>query len=98
MKTKPTHTPTPWTTGLYDASVAFTQIGVHVAVCKPDLSLLAVCGPARDEQSEADAAFLVRAVNAHEELVSLLKTMEYMAPNTELNNRIKKAIAKAEGR
>lgn len=103
-KTK--HTPTPWTIGVYDASEDFKSINTHVAVCKPDGSLLATCGPV-DAESKADAAFIVRAVNSHEELVQFARNVEaYLAglgtsrddAECALLNHAEQTIAKAEGK
>jgi hypothetical protein len=45
--------------------------------------------------SEADAEFIVRAVNSHEELLNLLKEIAKFAPFS-FEQRTSKAIAKAE--
>jgi hypothetical protein len=93
------HTQTPWVVGWYDASLDFVKIGVHVAVCKPDLSLIATCGPAGDKASEADAAFIVRAVNSHEDLTYALNRVLHDADLTsQVREIVEKAIKKAEGK
>lgn len=104
---QPQHTPTPWTVGLYDASGDFIKIGVHVAVCKPEGDLLATTGPADDEQSKVDAAFIVRAVNSYEELVISIKQMmarlngitesNFSTAEAQIMAIGRAAIAKAEG-
>ncbi len=51
--------------------------------------------------SHADAAFVIRAVNAHEELIALLGEIHYKHANSlkeGLAVRIIQAIAKAEGK
>lgn len=54
------------------------------------------------EQARADAAFIVRAVNCHEELVTVLKDLAHYCKDqidqTAFQVRIKIAIAKAEGK
>ncbi len=83
---KPRHTPTPWT---------------H----NPEMSDSSISGPngvvARALHSW-DAAFIVRAVNAHEELLEALKALRNRANQTcgatDLMEQINQAIAKAEGK
>lgn len=96
------HTPTPWTVGMYGASADFRAIDIHAAVCKPDGALLATCGPF-DEESKADAAFIVRAVNSHEALLDALKAVEENLAHVGLAGTVgilrkvcREAIAKAE--
>ncbi len=67
------HTPTPWVFGVYTATPAFDAIVDHVSVCKPDMSLIATCGPAGDENSEADAEFICRAVNGYTASIEALE-------------------------
>lgn len=104
------HTPTPWKVGIYDASAEFRAIDIHMAVCKPDGLLLATCGPL-DEDSQADAAFIVRAVNEYEKnqdtidtLLDMLKCAQSellhqgFKPQDLICVDIERAIAKAEGK
>lgn len=72
-----THTPTPWKVHptvnqhRYNAALDFGPSGIAVGV---------VWGPfekrAMDAETEANAAFIVRACNAHDELVAALKDAE----------------------
>ena len=92
MKTQKqaTHTPTPWKYQWGIAGETFTLI--------------------RNEHDHApyihvrernDAAFIVRAVNAHQELLEVVKLVRRMAlvkGQTELGRRCDEAIAKAEGK
>jgi len=59
------HTKTPWETGADDptirqASIVFGGDGIGIANCEYSLRLL--------EETEANAAFIVEACNAHERL------------------------------
>lgn len=88
------HTPTPWNLNP-KAVLVIESEGVTVASCGN-------ANVIRD-QWEANAAFIVRAVNAHEELLSLLKEarnrMIGSAPAIRsLSERTDKAITRAEGR
>lgn len=104
MKTKPapqTHTPTPWQQGTSANRRAmdtiFTDKG-QVQICRVDTSC------PEDGENEANAAFIVKACNAHDELV---KTLEWVSQklwdkldHSEILNikgQIAKAIAAAEG-
>lgn len=114
MKTESQHTPTPWfydeggfskggtvrqssdqRTGSYIR--AQRDSGAHPAVCK----MLKIHGY---EQNQANAAFIVRAVNAHQELLGVLKAIAgYTSmPNSpegrDLTKRLLEAIAKSEGK
>lgn len=94
MKPQPTHTPTPWffTEENFEGlnSIREKEHGLRVAQAR----------------SEANAAFIVRAVNAHDALVSVIREMKDMIAS---KNTLSKwednwlaaavaAIAKAEGR
>lgn len=109
------HTPTPWTFGVYEASEDFKAISQHSCICDPQTkALIATCGKANDLQSQTDAAFIVRAVNAHEkdqeikrELVQMLNVFidcidgDIMATqffDSTFVKKAKQAIAKAEGK
>jgi hypothetical protein len=119
MKTenKPAHTPTPWIAE--ESSIQYAgqrdrlrkiligtprnEKGGRFIACE-------IQGPAQN--MDANATFIVRAVNAHEELVKQLKTAETMLRNIsqEVNiggiptntlwkaDQIQKTIAKVEGR
>lgn len=61
------HTPTPWRTTNDHANKICDQVGKKIAVCPTH----AGGGQWRDrEEADANAAFIVRACNAHEELVA----------------------------
>lgn len=91
METK--HTPTPWT--IIDADSSWNLFGGSQHVAK--------IGKARNGLT--DAAYIVRAVNAHEELLQFAKNVEaYLAglgtsrddAECVLLNYAEQAIAKAE--
>lgn len=107
MKTKPTHTPTPWKivnrslTDPLDLSGRTIKDGRNriLAHLYPTPSGLGL------EEQKANAAFIVRAVNAHEKLVEALRNAQaallVLSPNatdTRMMRDIEQAIAKAEGR
>ena len=99
--TTQTHTPTPWTMMDFDHGTAIIYDKEQTVVI-PKLT------------NKANAAFIVRAVNAHEEMLSALKEMRTRYARLEglyaekagitydcPNGTIKlanRAIAKAEGR
>lgn len=85
------YTPTPWK--LEGNWIVSGFFGVHEL-------------PASNEGSQAEhlanAAFIVRAVNSHEEMLAILKTILTMIDKTQGADRlgilIAQAIAKAEGK
>lgn len=78
-----THTPTPWK---LDGTMVYDTEGHYVAKVSV-------------EEGTANAAYIVRAVNAHEELLRALKHLAARMPNSEKENEwINDIIAKAEGR
>lgn len=107
------HTPTPWIEGKRDDSKPKAMIdptfhGNYINIDPGNggngVSAVAqVIGPDR----EANAAFIVRAVNSHDELLSLLKEIqeEFVAgrklgiePGSHYALKVRDAIAKAEGK
>lgn len=98
LKDKPQHTPTPWY--LYGNEVRTCPTFNHDSVDSDEL----VGAFEQDSFSEADAAFIERAVNCHEELVALLKDMiDYEETYSNLSwsevvAKAKQTIAKAEGK
>ena len=56
------HTPGPWSVGFYEPTENFRKIAQHACVCDPKtMMLIAICGPAEDEQSQKDADFIAAA-------------------------------------
>jgi hypothetical protein len=105
MKTQ-SHTPLPWKytpdskekDGLWDVIVGANGEQVIYGIAYEGCSF---------ENEEADAAFIVRAVNAHEELLQMLHVFidqidgDIMATqffDSTFVNKAKQAIAEAEGR
>lgn len=95
------HTPTPW--HLHDMEMA--------TVCGPDNLFIALCEAVsrRHMEGKENAAFIVRAVNAHDDLAAALKetlrALEVADPagsmgsNSSLSKQVARAaLAKAEGR
>lgn len=73
-----THTPTPWGYALQEAGDE--QYGgsgstpfLITSICDLGWNLAAVIGDVPNLPAEANAAFIVRAVNAHDDLVAALK-------------------------
>jgi len=104
------HTPTPWVKSIvqFDKS-EWAKLWNKNQICIAkgiDITAI-VYGP--DDQEEANAAFIVRAINSHEELLQALKDLAREIDLRKLNIRkdfslmsahafALKAIAKAEGK
>ena len=91
------HTPTPW-----DTNGFLSNDGIRIYHRQDEVAHLSDIGLDQDVL-EAHAAFIIRAVNAHDDLLAALKEARnfvlatpFAAP-TQLA-RIDAAIAKAEGR
>jgi len=85
------HTPTPW-------KVTTTNEVWMSSVCGSDGDEIAQCFKFKNE-SEANAAFIVRAVNSHEELLEAAKSLiKYGVVGDEYKEQVRQAIAKAEGK
>lgn len=93
-ETKATHTPTPW------------SMGKDGMICTPDFHTLIACVGdenhiSRDEH-RANAAFIIHAVNSHEELLKHLKQLvASVNPQNHSDNNIlemcNEVISKVEG-
>lgn len=84
------HTPTPWQS---DNDVIFCN--GHFAIAKT----IKLGIP--EKESKANAAFIVRACNSHEELLEACKSaLILIAPTDQkaLKRKLEQAIAKAEGK
>lgn len=68
------HTPTPW-------EVGDTGDGWNISATLADANGVRIHRVARKLDSEADAAYIVRAVNAHEQLVEALRDVLSVARN-----------------
>lgn len=56
------HTKGPWSVGVYKTTENFRRITQHTCVCDPvTYALIAVCGPADDQQSQVDATLISTA-------------------------------------
>jgi hypothetical protein len=94
-ETKPTHTPTPWK--VEDKTTLADSAGHVIAIT--------ASREQSDLANEANAAFIVRAVNVHEELMRVcvyaLNELEHPHANPENKTLtiqdLKQALAKAEG-
>ena len=73
MKTETivTHTPTPWHLNVNSAWSDATKDRGPVFVCT-----MVTGTHVLEDQNEANAAYIVRAVNSHERLLNLLKQMQ----------------------
>lgn len=90
---KPQHTPTPWKTMTLNPYIFSGEEPEEIAVARFDMKLPL-------DQQKANAAFIVKAVNCHEELLEAAKSMQ-----AEIRRRVgftatawDEAIAKAEGK
>ena len=96
MKNQPPHTPIPWRT-------ASDELGYFRCVEKDD-RLIARLPSVDSLQAERDAAYIVRAVNAHEELLDACKkAAQWMTDNSIVGKKqnetfyaLRDAIAKVE--
>jgi hypothetical protein len=99
-----THTPTPWKVGLWTSYAKTHQFGKclvtdlegkDIANCRPSARTIKQA----KELGEANAAYIVRAVNAHQELIDLLKQMKTAGVfKGTWSQFVDEAIAKAEGK
>jgi len=92
----PTYTPTPW---YATKPNSVGEILIKKDNPEPGLSMTILCKVYDDEK----AALIVRAVNAQEELVSLVKklrdlTLTESGARTQMTLMVDHVIAKAEGR
>lgn len=103
------HTPTPWS--LSDSQLPKAIYGsarqhIHAGPKETQGNTIAIVSlgglggtSGKIEDIEANAAYIVRAVNSHEELVAALKEIHHSIPSaTHLHEIVTSAIAKAEGR
>lgn len=106
---QPTHTPTPWTVSQAELDqqarvIRYDADGISSHIAMVNENTLA---PEHGGSAIANAAFIVRAVNAHEELVNLLKQAQgyiedvqrdFALEDSGIVSDLKEAIAKAEGK
>jgi len=90
------HTPTPWGWESLENRVRIEGNGYCVAIMQKGMDR---------QTTEANAAFIVRAVNSHEELLDVMRFIIEMNEKTGAERNMpvairlaKKAIAKAEGK
>jgi len=89
MRNEMKHTPTPWTLQKFSSGYE-----IDGANGREVLTMWS-----NTEDADSDAAFIVRAVNAHEELLSLVQAItEGVEMNSEFIRACEQAIARAEGR
>lgn len=93
---KPQHTPTPWR--IREVKYGTSRTGVIEQMLGGNLYI----GEIADNQTGPDvaianAAFIVRAVNAHEELVRELKRCRLLLAGHQDMDKVDEALAKAEG-
>ncbi len=111
MKTQPTHTPTPWKVSpplgegaIQIRSEKINEYGNFIVAEIPWREVTHHMQPAEDK---ANAAFIVRAANAHEELLEALQRiacLAFNAPESEkdacakIHDLAERTIERAEGR
>jgi hypothetical protein len=93
------HTPTPW--ARYDDGKLAAR-GWIKSVCKgiPEQMVAQAIGVGAIEEREANAAFIVRAVNSHDDLVKALEAMLEKHGGLEISpaaRQARAALAKAVG-
>lgn len=82
----PKHTPTPWNTPAVTINDASKKI-------------IAICTDRSNEENKANAAFIVRAVNSHDELLSALQQIGYKALTLpEIVQMARDVLAKVEAK
>lgn len=88
------HTPTPWSLNRAEGGAIW-----NIGDSENDIALCMQIQGDDIKQSirSANAAFIVRAVNSHEELLSIIKR-ELEMEGSVSESEMKRAIAKAEGR
>lgn len=95
------HTPGPWTVGVYETTANFRQIERHACVCDPETRLvIAVTGPAEDEQSQKDADLMAAAPELYEAMYDIIASGAFKARNPSeaaIRERAMAALAKARG-
>ncbi len=103
------HTPTPWWINRTNGSeheICSGPSGLDAESQSKIVTVAIAHGPQGEwgkvgAEHQANAAFIVRAVNAHDDLLGIVKIvlrLSLQKGNTELNERCKRAIAKAEGK
>lgn len=93
-ETKPQHTPTPWRIEPHKNHKK--KLGIYKAYEDNSFSGLCAIVPDCLPNQEANAAYIVRAVNCHEELWELAKRVKEHSTNPIHVQAAKQAIAKAE--
>ena len=100
------HTPTPWHVD-GECIYGTTQRGDYVRIAD---TTVADGDNLPDKEADANASFIVRAVNCHDEMLKALKAVELgvfgsMLPNSDIDvctrgtlAQVQAAIAKAEGK
>lgn len=105
---KPQHTPTPWhvTTSIKEFVPKSQGGGLKVKLMANSESRIGTLNSENPELARANAAYIVKAVNAHEALLKACKAGASMllrntlqdAEDTAVYNQMKQAIAQAEGK
>ncbi len=96
------HTPTPWHISEKRPTTVEVDIdgwGYTLADC--DASHSSLADKVGIEQVEANAAFIVKAVNSYKQLISTIQTIEAMASHGDyggIETLAAEAIAKTEGK
>jgi len=98
-----THTPTPWYTseGPKDEPPAAGLAAKHPTKPKMKMSIGILFEGYHAGEAQANAAFIVRAVNAHEELFNTMKALSnnaFKVPLDQWQTIAKQVIARAEGK
>lgn len=98
------HTPGPWRALEFGETISIDQTpnGEKNSLCVSGVAFINPRGNSNagipSAQDRANARFIVRACNSHEELLEACKLALLILGDTEKSSGIKQAIAKAEGR
>ena len=85
-----------WIVGVYDATANFLSIKEHTCVCVAENRMLvATCGPANDDQSQADAHLIAAAPALLDALTELLAFEDESIPESMWGSGYQATIYKA---
>jgi len=81
-----------WTVGQYTPSSDFKTIQNHSCVCRPDLSLISLSGPAEDLESQLQSDLMSQSPKMYLLLQEVLTYHLHPTLRNEIEQTLKKAI------